>query len=115
MASGGRSWFVFLGTVLADIAFEWTVEVTTFQTQEMACAKAGDRRLERSGSRRSVLLGGRASGVHRGRSRLTGTPPQGAEGCRKSLSLSCWGPLVYPAGGGSIGVLVGEFLVRDTC
>lgn len=34
-------WFVFLGTGSADIAFVGTMEVTAFQTQDTACARAG--------------------------------------------------------------------------
>jgi hypothetical protein len=38
------SWFVYLGVVTADSGFERTLEATTFQAEETACAKAEEDR-----------------------------------------------------------------------
>lgn len=90
MASRGRSWFVFLGTVSADIAFEWTVEATAFQTRETACAKAGDRRQARSRSKEVSAAGGQGLRSPRRRQRADGGRSARGRGLRKAVSLSRW-------------------------
>ena len=50
--------FVYLGIVSGDIAFEWTMEATAFQTQETACAKAGEQEgVEHSGKKEVISAG----------------------------------------------------------